>query len=58
MHFDLFDDEHFGTSQDYGTSRSRERRRKKQPGKIRTFISYGLIALGWSTQDLRKLTRA
>jgi hypothetical protein len=58
MHFDLCDDEHFGTTQDYGISRSRDRRRKKQPGKIRTFISYGLMALGWSTQDFRKLARA
>jgi len=58
MHFDLFDEEHFGTTQDHGISRSRARRRKQQPGKIRTFISYGLMALGWTTQDFRKLVRA
>jgi hypothetical protein len=58
MHFDLFDNEQYGPSQDYGISRSRDRRRKQQPGKIRTFISYGLMALGWTTQDFRKLVRA
>jgi hypothetical protein len=58
MHFDLFDEEHFGTSQDYGISRSRERRRKQQPGRIRIILSHCLMAAGWALQDITALTRA
>ena len=57
MHFDLFDDEHFGATNDFGLGRSQVRRRKKQPGKMRIFISHCLSALGWFTQDFARLVR-
>jgi hypothetical protein len=58
MHFDLFDEEHFGTTQDHGISRSRARRRKKQPSKPRLVLSHCLMAIGWFAQDFAALARA
>jgi hypothetical protein len=58
MHFDLCDEEHFGTTQDYGIDRSRARRRKKRPGKFRLVLSHGLMAIGWFVQDIPALARA
>jgi len=44
VHFDLFDDEHFGRSKDLGVN-PRKPQRRRPPSKIRFAMGYVLIPL-------------